>query len=94
MKALLISFFSLVLLCSSTSAKAEVNVQEFSTSKNIPVLYVEDNTTDLTTVIFAFKGTGSAYDPIGKEGLASMMTEMLFEQTKPGLRSSRHYQNI
>lgn len=82
LKLLLIS----LLIGFGTLAKASVPVQELKTAKlQIPLLYVEDKTTQLTTVLFSFKDTGSAYDPTGKEGLASMMTDLLFEQTKPGL---------
>lgn len=77
--------FLFFLLSHSLSARAEVPVQEFKTSQQIPVLFVEDPSSQLTTVMFAFKGTGSAYDPTGKEGLSSMMTNLLFEQTKEGL---------
>lgn len=81
-KLLLLSF--LCAIC--PMAKASVPVQEYKTSKHqIPILFVEDKTTQLTTVLFTFKDTGSAYDPTGKEGLASMMTDLLSEQTKPGL---------
>jgi len=84
-KSLLITLFCFLFLNLTSTAYADVAVQEMTTKKNICLLYVEDTTTDLTTVAFSFKGTGSAYDPIGKEGLASMMTDLIFEQTKPGL---------
>lgn len=74
-----------LLLSFSFAVKAEVLVQEFKTHQQIPVLYVEDKSTQLTTVLLAFKGTGSAYDPTGKEGLSSIMTDLLFEQTKKNL---------
>jgi zinc protease len=80
-----------ILLCLSFTAKAEVPVQEFKTNHQIPVLFVEDKSSQLTTVLFAFKGTGSAYDPSGKEGLSSIMTDLLFEQSKEGF--DRHSLN-
>lgn len=77
--------FLVILFSLSFAVSAEVKVQELKTNKQIPILYVEDKSTELTTVLFAFKGTGSAYDPTGKEGLSSLMTDLLFEQSTKGL---------
>lgn len=70
----------------SLSAHAEIPIQEFNTPKNIHVIFVADqsNTTNLTTVQFAFKGMGSATDPIGKEGLSAMLAELILNQGKEG----------
>lgn len=76
---------SACLLFFSLSASATVKIQEFNTKKNIHVILVEDSSTDLTTLSFAFKEAGSALDPKGKEGLTSMMAQLLLERSKEGL---------
>jgi zinc protease len=77
----------LLLLGHSLPTTASIQIQEFNTSKNIHVIFVADKSspTDLTTVQFSFKGMGSSADPVGKEGLSAIMTELLLNQGKEGL---------
>lgn len=77
-------FITAALLLFNSSAFAHVKIQEFKTKQNLPVLLVQDNSTELTTVYFVFKGMGAAVDPHGKEGLGAILTESIFEQSKPG----------
>lgn len=66
----------------STVCYADLKIQEFDTKKKIHVIYVNDPSTDLTTVTFAFKGAGAATDPQGKEGLTTLMAHLLMERSK------------
>ncbi len=63
---------------------ADVPIQEWTTPKNIHTIFVQDSSTDLISVNFAFKGTGSRTDPDGKEGLSALMTQLLLERTIEG----------
>jgi len=63
---------------------ADVSFQEWTTPKKIRVIFVPDNSTELVSVHFAFKGAGSRSDPKGKEGLAALMTQLLLERTTEG----------
>jgi zinc protease len=66
----------------SQSLLAQVPVQEWITPQKIRVIFVPDKTTELVSVHFAFKSTGSRNDPAGKEGLTALMTQVLLERTK------------
>lgn len=81
-KKYLIGFLSLILILQASALFAEVKIKEFNTKKNIHVIFVEDNASDLTTIQFAFKNAGSAYDPKGKEGLTNLMAQLLLERDK------------
>ena len=67
---------------------AEVTFQEWTTPKKIHAILVPDSSTQLVSVHFSFKAAGSRSDPKGKEGLATLMTQLLLERTLPG--SDRH----
>jgi len=74
----------LFFLIGSHTLYADITIQEFNTKKNIHILFVEDQTTDLVSVFFAFKGTGAKTDPTGKQGLVNLMTQLLMERSTEG----------
>lgn len=59
-------------------AKADIDIREISSSKGIKAWLVEDYTIPLIAINFAFKG-GTTQDPVGKEGLANLMTGLFDE---------------
>ncbi len=75
----LFSFFilSLSLLLIAPDASA-IEIKEVTGSKGLKVWLVEDHTNPIITVDFAFRG-GSALDPVGKEGLANLVSSILDE---------------
>lgn len=81
-KKTIFSLLTIFIFLQTGLACAEVNVNEFKTKKNIHVIFVNDNSSDLTTIQFAFKNAGSAFDPKGKEGLTALMTQLLLEGDK------------
>ncbi len=81
--------FSSLIVCvwlciSATAVFADIPIQEWTTAKKIHVIFVPDTSTDLISVNFSFKGAGSKTDPAGKEGLTSLMVNLLFERTVSG----------
>src|SRR5689334_17793594 len=60
-----------------TSAAA-INVEEITTAKGVKAWLVEEHTVPQVALKFAFIG-GSSQDPDGKEGLASLVTDLLTE---------------
>lgn len=59
-------------------ARAEVAFQEVTSPKGITAWLVEDYSVPLITIRFSFSG-GSTQDPVGKEGLANLMTYLFDE---------------
>lgn len=59
-------------------AQAEVAFQQVTSPKGITAWLVEDYSVPLVTIRFSFEG-GSAQDPVGKEGLANLMTALFDE---------------
>lgn len=57
-------------------------VQEINSEKGYNIWLIEDHKLPLVSIVITFKNAGAAYDPIGKEGLASLVTHMLDEGTK------------
>jgi zinc protease len=69
----------LVLLAFPASlAHADVNIQEVISPRGIKAWLVEDYSVPLISIRFAFEG-GSTQDPVGKEGLANLMTGLFDE---------------
>ncbi|RUM96165.1 insulinase family protein [Pseudaminobacter arsenicus] len=67
----------LVLPCIAP-ARAEMKIQEVTSSQGITAWLVEDYSVPLIAIRFAFDG-GSSQDPKGKEGLANLMTGLFDE---------------
>jgi zinc protease len=67
------------LLLWSSSAQALTNIQEIKTPSGYTIWLAEDHTLPIVTVKFSFEQSGAAYDPAGKEGLASFLSQMLDE---------------
>jgi zinc protease len=59
-------------------AQAEVQFQQVTSPKGIKAWLVEDHSLPLITIRFAFEG-GTTQDPVGKEGLANLMTALFDE---------------
>src|SRR5215217_6669838 len=66
----------LVLL--AAPAYAEVQFQQITSPKGIDAWLVEDYSVPIITIRFAFDG-GTTQDPIGKEGLANLITALFDE---------------
>lgn len=66
------------LLVFALPARSDVNIQEVRLEKGITAWLVEDYTVPIITLRFAFEG-GSSQDPIGKEGLANLMSGLFDE---------------
>ena len=62
----------------ATPAQAEVKFQEVTSAKGVTAWLVEDYSVPLITIRFAFDG-GTTQDPVGKEGLANLMTYLFDE---------------
>ncbi|MGV8951997.1 MAG: M16 family metallopeptidase [Cypionkella sp.] len=62
----------------TTPAQAEVKFQEVTSDKGVTAWLVEDYSVPLITIRFAFDG-GTTQDPVGKEGLANLMTYLFDE---------------
>lgn len=66
------------LLVMASPARSDVNIQEVHSEKGITAWLVEDYTVPIVTLRFAFEG-GSSQDPVGKEGLANLMSGLFDE---------------
>ena len=68
-----------VLLTLSFAAPAQaVNVEEIKTDNGLTAWMVRDPTNPIISIRFSFKG-GSALDPVGKEGLAELVSSTMDE---------------
>jgi len=67
-----------ILACAILPARAEVKIQDVVSPKGVRAWLVEDYTVPIISIRFAFKG-GSTQDPVGKEGLANLMTGLFDE---------------
>lgn len=65
-------------LAVATPASAEVAIQEVKSDRGVTAWLVEDYTIPLITINFAFDG-GSTQDPVGKEGLATLLAGLFDE---------------
>lgn len=70
--------FCLVAGFASAPVRAEVAIQEVKSSTGVTAWLVEDYSVPLVTIRFSFEG-GSTQDPVGKEGLAELMTGLFDE---------------
>ncbi len=65
---------ALLVLLPALPAQAEVAFQQSTSPKGISAWLAEDYSVPLVTIRFSFTG-GAAQDPVGKEGLANLMTD-------------------
>jgi zinc protease len=71
----------LILLCGFqmiAPVSAVIHIQEIKSPGGLKAWFVEDKTTPVISLSFAFK-VGSTADPIGKEGVAELTAEMLMK---------------
>ncbi|MBC2887058.1 insulinase family protein [Ochrobactrum sp. CM-21-5] len=73
---MLAASLTLLVLC-ALPARA-IEIQEVVSPKGIHAWLVEDNSVPLVSMRFSFKG-GTSQDPLGKEGLANLMTGLFDE---------------
>ncbi|GLR45225.1 peptidase M16 [Mesorhizobium amorphae] len=73
---LLLTVYFLVL--PALTAHAAMNIQEVKSEKGITAWLVEDHTAPIVAIRFVFAG-GTSQDPVGKEGLAYLMSALLAE---------------
>lgn len=73
-----LSFALFFLLLPALAARAEMNIQEVTSSKGVTAWLVEDYSVPVVAVRLVFGG-GSSQDPSGKEGLANLMTGLFDE---------------
>ncbi|MER8614357.1 pitrilysin family protein [Mesorhizobium sp. M1216] len=66
------------LILPALTARAAVNIQEVKSEKGITAWLVEDHTLPIVTLRLVFDG-GTTQDPVGKEGLANLMTGLFDE---------------
>ena len=72
-------FLSVVfLILPAITARAAVSIQDVKSDKGIEAWLVEDYSVPIITIRFVFDG-GSSQDPLGKEGLANLMTGLFDE---------------
>ncbi|WP_245415834.1 MULTISPECIES: M16 family metallopeptidase [Mesorhizobium] len=71
-----------LLMFSALAASAEMKIQEVVSSKGVRAWLVEDYSVPVIAMRFAFEG-GSTQDPVGKEGLANLMTALFDEGAGP-----------
>ncbi|MBD0415697.1 M16 family metallopeptidase [Oryzicola mucosus] len=65
-------------LAFAAASQAAVKIQEVKSDKGVTAWLVEDYSVPIVAVQFAFEG-GSTQDPVGKEGLANLMTGLFDE---------------
>lgn len=73
-----LSFALFFMLLPALAARAEMNIQEVTSSKGVTAWLVEDYSVPVVAVRLVFGG-GSSQDPSGKEGLANLMTGLFDE---------------
>lgn len=74
----LLALALLFVLAAFSPAQAEVKIQDVVSSKGVRAWLVEDYSVPIVSIRFAFRG-GSTQDPVGKEGLANLMTGLFDE---------------
>jgi zinc protease len=87
------SFISLILGLTFmlTPANAESKVQEVVSPNGIKAWFIPEPSLPLVSIIFSFQG-GTAYDPLQKQGLAAIASQMLMEGTaKLSSTEFKHY---
>ncbi len=74
----IISFFIFVFVMVGTTNASATTVQEVKSKGGITAWLIEDHANPVISVRFLFKG-GAALDPVGKEGLANLVSGLLDE---------------
>ena len=69
---------AILILFARAGAQAAVKIQEVRSDSGIVAWLVEDYTVPIVAIRFAFEG-GTTQDPVGKEGLANLMTGLFDE---------------
>lgn len=90
MKKLLLSVAVLAVLTAPVYAKPYLDIQEIKTESGVKAWIVTDRSIPLWSLQFSLKG-GSQHDPIGKEGLVSLLSSTLDEGA--GKRDAENVQN-
>ncbi len=78
MRKIFISLASAALFLFTAHMASAIEIKEVVSSKGIKAWLVEDHTNPIITVNISFRG-GSALDPVGKEGLANLISATLDE---------------
>lgn len=73
-----LAVIALVLLSNASQVRADLDVQVVTSPKGVSAWLIEDYTLPIVAVRFGFKG-GSRSDPVGKSGLAYLMSGLLDE---------------
>lgn len=76
--ALLLSVHAAVIACAPAVFASTRKVQQIVSPAGIKAWLVEEHSIPLVSIRFAFSG-GAALDPLGKEGLATLMSSLLSE---------------
>ncbi|WP_095202551.1 M16 family metallopeptidase [Mesorhizobium carmichaelinearum] len=82
LRALATLFLSILFLVLPALAARAMDIQQVTSPKGITAWLVEDYSVPIVAVRFAFGG-GSTQDPVGKEGLANLMTGLFDEGAGP-----------
>ena len=78
MRKFIVSFAATAFFLFASQTATAIEIKEVTSSKGIKAWLVEDHTNPIITVNLAFRG-GSALDPVGKEGLANLVSSTLDE---------------
>ncbi len=76
----------------TVAAQAAVNIQDVTSERGIRAWLVEDYSVPIISIRFSFK-SGSTQDPVGKEGLANLMTG-LFDEGAGDLTSDQFQERL
>lgn len=69
----------------SNQATAAINAEIFTTAKNMEIILLADQTTDLISLAIGFKGAGAIADVATKAGLGATMMELIFRSNAAGM---------
>jgi zinc protease len=67
------------MLCLAVTPSHAIDIKEVRSPGGIQAWLVQDKSVPVISMNFAFKTGGTAYDPVGKEGLARMVAAMIDE---------------
>lgn len=68
-----------IVLAEDTKDETIIAIQEHTSAKGLNFMLVEDHTLPIVAMDFAFAGSGSINDPIGKSGLGQLTSNILDE---------------
>lgn len=80
-----LSIASFIIWLASCKPAQAIDAETFTTPNKIEIILLEDTTTNLVSINLAFKGAGSRADPVGKEGLGSLMMKLIFRSSAMGM---------